>query len=257
MINKNNKAKVIVVISLFIMAIFGSVYMLFNINKDMISNNKNTLIDTDKIFEDNSLQNCVLNSYNNHFKKQKTSLTESDLEKIEELTCQDLKIESAKGIEKLVNLTYLDLSTNKIAKIDLSNLKKLKFIALDDNFLTDIDLNNNVELEEINIPCNNLKTVNLSKNIELINLNLTYNEIETIDLSNNSKLNFIDLSFNKLEKINVSNNSLLTQLYLANNKLTEINVSNNKKLKTLNIYQGNSIEKGKIIVGSNKYIIVS
>ena len=251
-----NKKKIIVAVSAFVV-LLGVIFVLFIYQGDISGESRNTSLGLSEIFVDEGLRKCVLDSYNVKFSDNKQSLSLNELGQIQKLVCQEKQIQSTKGIENLVGLTYLDLSSNKITVIDLEKLTKLKFLALDDNMLTKINLSYNKELVEINIPYNNLKTIDLSNNINLINLNLLFNEINSINISNNIKLEFVDLSMNKLDSIDVTKNTSLTQLYLSNNNISEINVSNNSKLKTLNILEGNNITRKGVAVGYNKYIKIS
>lgn len=79
----------------------------------------------------------------------------------------------ASGIEAFINLTKLNLSSNKITQIDLSANTALENIDLSYNMLTSIDVSNNIKLTRLN--CNG-------------------NQLVRLDVRNGNNHNFTDFS---------------------------------------------------------------
>ncbi|MDD4831576.1 MAG: hypothetical protein PHR09_01805 [Bacilli bacterium] len=194
------------------------------------------------VFEDPNLHKCVIDAHNNLKNYTgKEYITELELIEITTLECGEEnkkfeeKIISTKGIEKLVNLTSLNLYQNRITSIDLSNNKELTSIQIGYNMLNGIDLSNNTKLSHIALSGNKLKTINLSKNVELRTLYLHRNQISEIDLSKNVKLNSLQLGLNKITSIDLSKNVNIELLYLSDNNLLTIDLSNNNILKEMDL----------------------
>lgn len=152
-----------------------------------------------------------------------------------------------KLFEKQISLKRLDLSMNKITKVEINALPvaSLQYLNIQDNQLT-----GNVDAKMFS-PAKYLRFLDLSNyNLSKINhlafvdmpvlarLNLSHNVIESIETDNfrnMSNMYSLDISYNKLEKLQF-NNSLLTNLksaYLNNNKLSNISGIFPEKCKLL------------------------
>ena len=176
-------------------------------------------------FEDQTLYKCVLDQYGkeaNQYVDSNTVLTEEMLQKITTLYCgtTEQKITSTKGIEKLTNLTSLDLSYNNLSNIDISDNNKLTRVILTDNQLSSIDTSYNLELTELNLSNNKIENLNLKDNLELKYLELTNNNIKHLNLSKNTKLERLYLTNNKLKTLDLTNNRNLFHLEVEDNLLT-------------------------------------
>ena len=225
---KNNKKKVIGVTAIVFAAFIFTftVYNLYNPTKfnRLFANVLNNGEPVNDAFEDNTFYSCVVNAYNsaNGTSKAYTdNLTDEELASITNLECggwrysDSDKITSAKGIEKLTELTSLNLDSNQLTSIDLSQNKALTELSLEGNKLSDIDLSNNTSLT---------------------NLELSFNQLTSIDLSNNTSLTDLGLNYNQLTNIDLSNNTSLTTLELISNQLTSLDLSKNTSLRRLAIY---------------------
>ena len=279
---KNNKKKVIG-ITFGVFAAFIFTFATYNLNNPtyfnrLFANVLNNGVPANSNFEDKTFYRCVVDAYNNANGASKAytdNLTDEELASITNLTCQgwnysdDDKITSAKGVEKLTGLTTLDLSSNQLASIDLSqntNLTELKLpnnqlasmdlsnntnlidLSLHDNLLTSIDINSNTLLMTVDLSNNQLTSIDTSKNIELTRLELgkyinhSRNNISNIDLSNNINLTYLSIAENKLTDINLYNNINLTYLDVGWNNLTSIDLSKNINLEGAVLTENNFFE---------------
>ena len=244
---KNNKKKVIGVTAI-VFAAFIFTFTVYNLNNPtkfnrLFANVLNNGKPANDAFEDNTFYSCVVDAYNGNHKDNKKAynydLTNEELSSITNLTCQgwnysdDDKITSAKGVEKLIGLTTLDLSSNQLASIDLSQNTNLTELKLPNNQLVSIDLSNNTSLTTLDLRSNQLTSIDVSKNTSLTTLDLRSNQLASIDLSNNTSLTTLNLDSNQLASIDVSKNTSLTTLNLDSNQLASIDVSNNTSLEIL------------------------
>lgn len=102
-------------------------------------------------------------------------------------------IEDLTGIEDFVGLEKLDLSSNNISNLNLSN---------------------NLNLENLNLYSNPLVNINLNNNLKLENLNVSHTSIEILDLTGNPNLKVLRCNdVTDLTVLNLSGNSLLEELY--------------------------------------------
>ena len=246
---KNNKKKVIGV-TIGVFAVFIFTFAVYNLNNPtyfnrLFANVLNNGKPANDAFEDNTFYSCVVDTYNSNHQDNKKSytdnLTDEELASITSLECggwrysDSDKITSAKGIEKLTKLTSLNLSSNQLTNIDVSNNTYLTNLYLSYNQLASIDLSNNTYLTDLYLSYNQLASIDVSKNTALNILHLDSNQLTNIDVSSNTALPYLDLNSNQLTNIDVSNNTSLTGLDLADNKLTIIDVSNNTYLTHLDL----------------------
>ncbi len=265
---KNNKKKVIG-ITFGVFAAFIFTFATYNLNNPtyfnrLFANVLNNGVPANSNFEDNTFYSCVVDAYNNANGASKAytdNLTDEELASITNLTCQgynysnDDKITSAKGIGKLTGLTQLDLNSNQLTSIDLSNNTALSNLNLSNNQLTSIDLSNNINLIDLSLYDNLLTSIDINSNTLLMTVDLSNNQLTSIDTSKNVELTRLELgkyinhSRNNISNIDLSNNINLTYLSIAENKLTDINLYNNINLTYLDVGWNNltSIDLSKNI----------
>ncbi len=142
-------------------------------------------------------------------------------------------IKDATGIEYFTNITDLNLDSNDLTEIDVSNNTALTFLYLGGNDLTEIDVSNNKALTFLKISSNKLTAIDVSQNTALTNLELQVNKLTAIDVSNNTVLTKLLLFNNQLTTLDVSQNTALTNLSISGNKLMKIDLSKNTALITL------------------------
>ena len=151
---------------------------------------------------------------------------------------------------KFKNLIWINLSKNKIEKLDFSNgdaFQNLKFLFIEKNNITKIDSN----IKNISI-FQNLEFLFLSSNLiqntkafvkiefrNLVYLSLSKNKINNIlhlNSFNLKKLVILNLSYNEINDISSLDIINLKELYLNNNKIDDItSFKNFKYLEILNL----------------------
>ena len=146
----------------------------------------------------------------------------SSLSKLEKLTLSDCGLSSVAGLEKLVDLTYLDLSDNTIRNISsLSALKKLSEVYLQRNVLTELSsLSGLTSVKILDISYNAISDLGPISNMSVLSrLNASNNQLSGItSLSSLTGLTHLDISCNNITSIR--------ELAVLN-KLTELNLSTN------------------------------
>ena len=194
-------------------------------------------------FDDYNFYKCVIDNYNSKNTKQEAythNLTDDELNTITDLSCvgkeksEEEKIVSVKGLEKLTNLTKIDLSYNNITKIDVKSFEELTDLSLFYNKLTTVDVTNNAKLKVLSLYNNDIESIDLTKNTELTYLSLSNNKINNIDITKNTKLNYLSLAGNNLSDIDLSQNSELNTLYLFDNHFMHLNLIGVNKITDKN-----------------------
>ncbi|MBR3172364.1 InlB B-repeat-containing protein [Candidatus Saccharibacteria bacterium] len=173
-------------------------------------------------FNDQVFYNCIVEQFKTQYPSETipdSGLTDQQLAKMKKLACNgssyETKISDATGINKLTDLTYLDLEWNELTSINLSSNTKLESLYLMNNNLTSLDVTS--------LPSLKIMKVN-------------NNSLETLNVSNKSNLRELEAMTNELISLNASNNPSLTTLMLDSNTLISLNVMNDTALKTLSIY---------------------
>ena len=193
-------------------------------------------------FDDQNFYNCVVDAYNKENSKSvsyTTSLSDSQLQTIKNISCNSKGITSTKGIEKLTNLTKLTVFENQLTTLDVSKNMALTVLNAQSNKLTTLDVSINTALEELYASDNQLTTLDVSKNTALTALNAGYNNLTTLDVSKNTALTALDARYNQLTTLDVSKNTALEWLYAGSNKLTTLDVSINTALTQLSASYNN------------------
>ena len=193
-------------------------------------------------FDDQNFYNCVVDAYNKENSKSvsyTTSLSDSQLQTIKNISCNSKGITSAKGIEKLTNLTKLTVFENQLTTLDVSKNTALTVLNAQSNKLTTLDVSINTALEGLYASDNQLTTLDVSKNTALTALNAGYNNLTTLDVSKNTALTALDARYNQLTTLDVSKNTALEWLYAGSNKLTTLDVSINTALTQLSASYNN------------------
>jgi hypothetical protein len=144
-------------------------------------------------------------------------------------------------IGSLTNLRVLDLSDNRIQKIEnLNRLTNLRVLNLKCNHITVMEgMENLSNLEELNLNINQIKKIEgLENQINLRDLALGRNRIERIEsLDNLENLQKLDLGSNQISRIDGLNClKNLRELDLCGNLIKKIeNITNLHQLQTLDL----------------------
>lgn len=176
-------------------------------------------------FEDANLEEVVRDS----IEKPTGDILKSDVKSITALDARNKSITNLNGIENLIYLKRLDLSSNQID--DISNLESL-------TRLTTLNLNNNQSIDlEIIANIKSLTSLNLSGDqIDDISPLEALTKLKSLNLNNNQIVDI--LSIKKLTR--------LTNLYLAQNQISNINpLRASTKLKYLDLSQNQINDSAK------------
>ena len=141
-------------------------------------------------------------------------------------------IETAEGLEFLVNLEYLDLGGAKnLTSLNVSTLTKLKKLVATKGKLTHVDLTSCSDLESVIMDDNKLESVVFGQHPNLTKVSMNTNKLKEFNASSLPGLVYLDLSENELESINLTGCKLIETLWLEYNKLKSIDVSSLEKLQ--------------------------
>lgn len=132
-------------------------------------------------------------------------------------------IETAEGLEFLVNLESLDLGGAKnLTSLNVSTLTKLKELKATKGKLTHVDLTNCSDLESVIMDDNKLESVVFGQHPNLARISMSKNKLKEFNASSFPGLVYLDLSENELESINLTECKLIESLWLNYNKLKSI-----------------------------------
>ena len=162
------------------------------------------------------------------------------VEPVTTLDISNQNIADLTGIEDFVALTDLNLDTNVLTSLDLSNITNLQTLNFDNNSIANLNLGTISNLTSIEGRYNQLMTIDVSQNSNLTFINLRDNLFTTVDVSNNPLLETINLRGNSnLTSIDISNNTNLKFLYFQDTALTGLDVSQNLLLEVIVIERVN------------------
>lgn len=122
-----------------------------------------------------------------------------------------------------------------VTAINTSAATDLKELNVYTNALKTLDLSQNVNLEKLNCYNNDLETLDLTANTKLTRLDAKDTPLTQINLTQNTELDYLSLNNCPIEAIDLSNNTKLSSLYLLNCKLTDIDLSKNTALTYVNL----------------------
>lgn len=151
---------------------------------------------------------------------------------LEELYAFDSGLTSI-DVSKNTKLTNLNISSNEISSIDLTNNTELLSFYANNCGLKSLDLTNCTKLVDVYVMYNELTSLDVSNSKELTNFYCSNNNITAIDVTNNSKLIELDVGYNKLTILNTRYNQDLITISCSGNPIDELDLSNNSKLKYL------------------------
>ena len=120
----------------------------------------------------------------------------------------------------LSSLTYLNLNTNQLTSFDVTGLSSLIQLFLNGNQLTSFDGTGLSSLTLLNISNNHLASFDATVLSSLTALYLSYNQLTSFDGTGLSSLGALILNNNQLNSLDITGLSSLTDLTLQNNQLT-------------------------------------
>ncbi len=180
-------------LSVFVAAVLILPAVTFAVNKIMVPKDTFALTYTrpeGHAIVDPNFYDCVVNKFVTIYKYADeeipaTGITDEQLGRIEQLTCDNINITSAAGLEKMTGLWQLDLSRNQLESIDLSRNTLMYQLELSRNQLSSVDVSNSPDLFELYLYDNDLSSVDVSHNTKLARLDIFDNNITFVDISAN------------------------------------------------------------------------
>lgn len=138
------------------------------------------------------------------------------------------------SIPNTTKISEINLSNNQIAgEIDISDLKEIKSLDLTMNKIEKIESTEVMALTSLNCSYNKITDLNLENYHNLDLLDASHNSITKVSL--NSNFRGLDLSFNKLENINNISASAYSKINLAHNFLKELPTFTKDRLGKLDL----------------------
>ena len=154
-----------------------------------------------------------------------TDIFQSDLEvlkKIEVLNLEKHKLTNIAGIEYFESLRKLDVSSNPLINLEVSELLGLKELYAYGCQIHSLKLPKSETLEILDVTLNNLETLDLEKQSVLSSLSCSGNELSTLYLNECPCLESLICSNNFLSELDLENNEVLKILECENNDLKEV-----------------------------------
>ena len=137
------------------------------------------------------------------------------------------EITSVKGIEFLTNLSYFDISSNRISSMDLSQNTSLVRLFCQGCNLSELDLSHCKNLIELDCSDNALTSLDVSCCESIQHIKCAHNQLNSINLSGCGALQFLTCNDNQLTKLDISDSTSIQGICCNNNNLASIDVSNN------------------------------
>ncbi|WP_431109597.1 DUF7619 domain-containing protein [Winogradskyella poriferorum] len=145
------------------------------------------------------------------------------------------KISDLTGLEEFVNVIELYAYDNLITTFDFSVLGSLQVLDVSTNQLSTLNVSQNENLVELHCNSNSLTELDFSQNLNLIEINCSNNPLTIIDLSQNSILDTLNCSNTSLSELDLTQNTTLEVLYCWNLPLEELDLSQNGNINLLDL----------------------
>ncbi|WP_075341538.1 hypothetical protein [Tenacibaculum agarivorans] len=133
-------------------------------------------------------------------------------------------ISDATGIEAFTALEELNIYSNSLTSLDVSNNSQLKHLRCQNNQIAALDVSSNTLLETLICDNNPFTSLDLSKNILLNDINISSTFIRTIDVSKNTVLTVLTAENLGLLSIDLGSNPLLEEVSLIDGAFVIINL---------------------------------
>ena len=159
------------------------------------------------------------------------TLSAEGLAAVTKLDLSGQNIADLTGIEHFTALESLNVSNNRLTKLDMRANTRLRYLYCATNFLTSLDVTRCAELIDLNCERNQLTALDLSGNPKLQQLYCRHNFLSALDVSHNLELVFIETFDNQLTQFDASMLKKLRFLHIDYNRLTELDMSHNPVLE--------------------------
>ena len=164
------------------------------------------------------------------------TLSERELDLVDQMQLFQVKAANLKGVEYFRNLKMLFCDNRQLTSLDVSKNTALEILTCSSNQLKSLDVSKNTALRELDCRDNRLTALDVSQNPALRELDCSSNQLTSLDVRNNTALEELDCYDNQLTSLDVSRNTALQQLTCASNRLTSLDLSNNTALEFLSCY---------------------
>lgn len=162
------------------------------------------------------------------------------IEVVATLDVSNQSISDLTGIEAFTALANLNVETNSLTNLDVSNNSNLQILNFDNNSIASLNLGAISGLTSIEGRYNQLSTIDLSQNSNLTFINLRNNLFTTFDVSNNPILDTLNLrGCTSLNTLDLTNNPSIRYIYMQDTALTALDFTNNTLLEVVVIERCN------------------
>lgn len=163
------------------------------------------------------------------------SIDLSDNIQLDTISLVSNKLTSVKGLSKVKNLKWLNLSFNSFQDFMLDNLS-IKTLLINNNDLVSFDASKAPNLRNVNLTLNKIDALDFSTNLLLENLFFSSNKVGLINLDNNVNLKYVYCSRNLLADFDASKLGKLIELRIDKNpNLNCIKISSGQSIPTINL----------------------
>ena len=154
-------------------------------------------------------------------------VTTNAIDTITNLDISGESISDLTGIHGFVALEYLNISSNQIDSLDLSNNATLTTLNCSNNQLDSLILSDNLLLEVLDFSSNMITEIDLKGHTSLSSLACNSNELTILDLMDNVSLTTVSCKSNQLTSINIQNGT--------NTNITSFDATNNPDLTCIEV----------------------
>jgi len=130
------------------------------------------------------------------------------------------------GIEYFTSITKLNVSYNKLEKLDLGSNLALEEVYCNHNKIQKFDVSNLYELKVLQASNNRIAKIQLGNNTKLISLSLSDNFLTELDLTQNTDLIRLLANDNIIKTLDLRENTSLLRLSVKGNGMTSIDLRN-------------------------------
>ncbi|MFC7443644.1 DUF7619 domain-containing protein [Mesoflavibacter profundi] len=183
---------------------------------------------------DANFKNALLNNYPVIDTNGDGEIQTYEAEVINYLNVENKNISDLSGIEAFINLTNLQVRSNNLVNLDVSNNMQLFNLDCSYNQITNLTLGNNLNLKKIFCNNNMLSSIDLTSVINLEELTIYANSLTSLNVSNNSNLKDLTAYGNSLNSINLNGASAIEYLSVSDNQLSSLDLSSNVNLIEMN-----------------------
>ncbi len=173
-------------------------------------------------FKDAELLKALIADETINTDNDKEGISRAEAASVEELNIANMGISSFDELKYFTKLKVLNISSNQISSIDLSNLKNLNVLRCQNNQLTKLDISQNSALTTLLCNKNNIDTLDIRGNKELtaivcgnqangnLKLELTIDQFNTVwkETGSNTNNNNVDLVMNFFEGASIKSDDL-------------------------------------------------